>query len=208
MKLTEHKKELSSFICRIYKRGLTTSLGGNISKLVSGNSFIITPSGIDKCNVKPDQIAEITFEGKNLTPGLVPSMETKMHLKIYMERNDINAIIHAHPPLASTFCAMDKEINTRLTGEAWALLKKPVNAGYALMGSDLLADIVAEKANDGNVILMKNHGIICVGKNLLEATERIEALENAAKMTIITDLMNNKTELTDDQLKEIEKLFL
>lgn len=207
MNLSKHKKEIVSHLYRIYKRGLTTSLGGNISKRISGHSFIITPSGIDKCNVHKNQITEVHFNGRMLSSAGKPSMETSMHLKIYQERSDINAIVHAHPPLSSTFCVIHKEINTKLTGEAWALLGEPANVEYALMGSDRLAKLVADAVKNNNILLLKNHGVVCLGRDLPEATERVEALENAAKMTLITFILNDKIELSKEQLKEIEMLF-
>jgi L-fuculose-phosphate aldolase len=83
----------------------------------------------------------------------------------------------------------------------------PINASYALMGTDALAERVAEAAKKANVVLMENHGIITFGKNLLFAFDRMEVLEAAAKQTLITHLLGNKKEIPLNDLNEIDKLF-
>lgn len=216
------RKDVACFMQRLYNRGLTTASGGNISYRVD-QGFFITPSALDKGLIKSKQIGMMTFKGKNLTPDLKPSMESEMHLAIYQKRPDVHAIVHAHPPVASSFTAMKKEINCKLTAEARAILGTPVTVPYALMGTKELAVAVADaastnhntgKSNDRekspvfpNVILLENHGIVCLGKNLLTAFDRMEVLEAAAKMTLITCLMGNESSLNSDQLNQIDRLM-
>ena len=130
-----------------------------------------------------------------------------MHLAIYAKRPDVKAIVHAHPIFATSFGIAGKEIKTNLAGEARAILGIPVKAAYVLMGTQELADKVADASLKGNVILMENHGILTVGENLLQAYDRMEVLEAAAKTTFITSLLGGGKELTDEELKSIDKLF-
>ena len=109
--------------------------------------------------------------------------------------------------LPSAFTALHRSINCTLTSEARAILGMPKMAPYALMGTPLLADLVAENAADTNVILLENHGIICLGQTLLAAFDRMEVLEAAAKMTLITELLKEKKELNPRQLREIDDLL-
>jgi L-fuculose-phosphate aldolase len=202
------RKLIARFMRRLYNRGLTTASGGNISVRVKDGMFI-TPSALDKGELKSRHIGAISFEGRNLTPELKPSMEFGMHLAVYMKRPDITSIVHAHPPIATSFTAMDKEINCCLIAEARAILGKPVRAPYALMGSPELADTVAAAAETGsNVILLENHGIVCLGKDLLTAFDRIEVLEAAAKMTFISGLAGGAKPLTDEQMATIDMLMI
>lgn len=216
------RKDVAGFMRRLYDRGLTTASGGNISFRVE-QGFFITPSALDKGLIKPKQVGMITFKGKNLTPDLKPSMESEMHLAIYQKRADVQAIVHAHPPVASSFTAMKKEVNCSLIAEARAILGTPVMAPYALMGTRELAAAVADAAaanqNTGknsdrekspvfpNVILLENHGIVCLGKDLLSAFDRMEVLEAAAKMTLITSLMGSSSPLNSEQLSQIDHLM-
>jgi len=204
------RKELARFMRRLYSQGLTTASGGNISVRFEEGIFI-TPSALDKGFIRGRQIGMLTFAGENLTPDLKPSIESAMHLAIYRRRSDISAIVHAHPPVATSFTAIHKKINCTLIAEAFAVLKTPVMAPYSLMGTKELATIVAEVAAGEtipNVILLENHGIVCLGKDLLSAFDRIEVLEAAAKMTFITSLMGDVSQLSTEQLREIEALGL
>jgi L-fuculose-phosphate aldolase len=207
--LKEIRKEVARFMRRLYNRGLTTAFGGNISvRLKQG--IMITPSSIDKHLIRSKQVAFLTYEGKNLTPQLKPSMESAMHLAIYQKRSDVNAILHAHPPIATSFTAMQKDINCALIAEARAVLGTPVRAPYELMGTGKLAASAAMASattNYPNVILLENHGIICLGKDLPTAFDRMEVLEAAAKMTWITSLMGDTKVLSVEQLKEIDDIM-
>jgi L-fuculose-phosphate aldolase len=201
------KREVAYFMRRLYRHNLTTTSGGNISMRINEGHMLITPSSTDKGRMKGNEIGLLAFTGENLTTHLKLSMETGMHLAIYEKRPEIRAIIHAHPPVASAFTAMRKKINCALTAESRAILGTPGFATYALMGTEQLARIVAESALDSQVILMQNHGVICLGDNLLTAFDRMEVLEAAAKMTLITGLMHDSYELNPQQLREIDNLM-
>jgi L-fuculose-phosphate aldolase len=205
--LDVQKKEVAYFMRRLYHKNLTTTSGGNISIKLMCGKILITPSGTDKARMKSDQIGLLSFSGENLTPHLTPSMESRLHIAVYNQRPDITAIIHAHPPISTAFTAMRKSINCTLTSEARAILGTPMVAPYALMGTALLADQVAETAKLANVILMENHGVICLGQSLLAAFDRMEVLEAAAKMTLITELLKGKKELSPQKLREIDDLL-
>ena len=92
------------------------------------NKIYITPSQTDKGKMKPNQIGVVTIEGINLTPKLRLSMETGMHIAIYKSRKDVHAIVHAHPYTATALSAAPNMIDTRINGEARAMLGKPAFA--------------------------------------------------------------------------------
>ncbi|MBN2812521.1 MAG: class II aldolase/adducin family protein [Bacteroidales bacterium] len=203
------RKEVACYMRRLYNRGLTTASGGNIS-VRTPECILITPSALDKGNMRGRQIGMMLETGENLTPELKPSIESAMHLAIYKTRPDVFAIVHAHPPVATSFTAMDKEINCTLIAEARAILGIPVMAPYALMGTKELAAVVAEAASTrqqlNNVILLQNHGIVCLGKDLLTAFDRLEVLEAAARMTLITGTGQAKP-LSPAQLEALDQLM-
>lgn len=200
------RRDVASVMRRLYDRGLTTASGGNVS-LRAGNRFIITPSGTDKGLIRPGQVAVITMEGENLTPGLNPSMETLMHLEIYRARPDIRAVVHAHPVFTSSFAATGRTINCSLIGEARAVLQTPVVTGYELMGTPELARQAAGAAGEGNSIILKNHGAICLGNTILQAFDRMEVLETAARMTVITGFLGDVQALSREDIAAIDRLF-
>ena len=134
-KYKKERKEVARFMRRLYKQGLTSTSGGNISLRISDDIIIITPSATDKGRMRWREVGILNILGENLTPDLRPSIESGMHLAIYKREPGINAIVHAHPVCASSFTAMKSEIETNLTAEACAILGKPVLVPYALMGT-------------------------------------------------------------------------
>lgn len=199
------REQVASIMRRLYRQGLTTCSGGNVS-LRAGDVILITPSGTDKGEITAEEIGAVTLEGENLLPGLKLSIETEMHLEVYRNRPDVNGVVHAHPVTASAFAALGTDIDTRLTAENWHVLGKPVRASYALMGTKDLARIVGEAARRGNAVIMENHGVLTVGRTLFEAFDRLELLEAAAKMTWITHTMGSPRPLTEARIKEIEEM--
>jgi L-fuculose-phosphate aldolase len=207
MKFKNERKEVARFMRRLYNRGLTTTSGGNISMRITEELIMITPSATDKGMMRWKEVGIMNILGENLTPELKPSIESEMHLSIYRACKEITAIVHAHPLFASCFTAIKSKINTSLTAEAYAILGNPVIVPYALMGSSDLAKIVSEYVFKSDILLLENHGILTTGTNLLQAFDKIEVLENAARMTLITELTGKKSPLTRTRIFEINKMF-
>jgi L-fuculose-phosphate aldolase len=205
-KYKNERKEVARFMRRLYSHGLTTTSGGNISLKISDNIIALTPSATDKGNMKWEEVGLLTLEGENLTPDLKPSIEAEMHLLIYRKK-DVKAIVHAHPTFATTFTAMKNKINIKLTAEACAILEEPFFVPYAVMGSRKLAEQVSDNIDKSDILLMENHGVLTTGSTLLQAFDKIEVLENAARMTLIVDFAGKKKSLSKEKIKEIEKLF-
>ena len=192
---------------RLYRYRLTTTSGGNISLRISDEVILITPSATDKGRMKWKEVGILSTEGKNLTPDLKPSIESALHLGIYKMNKEVSAIVHAHPVFSSSFTAMKAEINTNLTAEARAICGKPLLVPYALMGTSDLADIAAKRSAEADILLLENHGILATGQSLLQAFDRLEVLENAAKMTLVVEMKGKKKPLSQIRLSEIDRLF-
>jgi L-fuculose-phosphate aldolase len=207
VKYKEERKEVARFMRRLYKYGLTTTSGGNISLRISDDIIVITPSATDKGRMRWREVGIMHISGENLTPDLKPSIESDMHLSIYKRKNDIKAIVHAHPVCASAFTARKAKINTCLTAEACAILGNPVLVPYALMGTGELASVAAENIMISDILLLENHGILTTGSNLLQAFDKIEVLENAAKMTLILEMTGKISPLTRERVNQIDKYF-
>jgi L-fuculose-phosphate aldolase len=203
----EERKEVARFMRRLYDHGLTTTSGGNISILVTDDTVLITPSATDKGRMHWNEVGIMTILGENLTPDLKPSIEHEMHLSIYKKRHEVTAIVHAHPVFASAFTAMKCKIDTCLTAEARAICGNPCFVPYALMGTKELASAASECIVNSDVLLLENHGILTTGSSLLQAFDRIEVLENAARMTLIVEMTGKKKPLNISRIRELDKLF-
>ncbi|MDO9579044.1 MAG: class II aldolase/adducin family protein [Bacteroidales bacterium] len=206
-KYKDERKEVAGFMRRLYKHGLTTTSGGNISLRITDDIILNTPSATDKGRMRWKEVGIINIFGENLTPELKPTIEYEMHLSIYKKMKDISAIVHAHPLFASSFTAMKHEINTNLTAEACAILGNPIFVQYALMGTEELAKLAADSILQSDILLLENHGVLTTGTNLLQAFDKIEVLENAAKMTLLVEFGKKKNPLSKSRILEIEKIF-
>lgn len=193
------KAAVAAFMKRTYDRGLTTATGGNISARC-GSIMLITPSGKDKASLTSDDIASVDIEtGENLSPGKRLSIETEMHRLVYANNCEILSIVHAHPVFASLFSATDCKIDTSIIAESWYLLGDVRKVPYQRMGSRELAEAVAEYSAGSYALLMENHGAIAFGRTLLEAFDRLECLEQSAKLTYLSH------SVTINPLDEIRK---
>jgi L-fuculose-phosphate aldolase len=206
-KYKPERKEVARFMRRLYEHRLTTTSGGNISLRVSDDIIVITPSATDKGRMRWKEVGLMNIFGENLTPELKPSIESEMHLAIYKRNKDIKAIVHAHPVTATAFTATKSRINTTLTAEARAILGDPVLVPYALMGTVDLASVAADHVLQSDILLLENHGILTTGSTLLQAFDKIEVLENAARMTLIVEMTRKKSPLTKDRIQQIDKYF-
>ncbi|MBG0858840.1 MAG: class II aldolase/adducin family protein [Bacteroidales bacterium] len=207
IKYKQERREVARFMRRLYRYRLTTTSGGNISMRLPDGIILITASATDKGTMKWKDVGMMSMSGENLTKDLKLSIEYAMHLNIYIKNKDVAAIIHAHPVFATSFTAMRGTIDTSLIAEARAICGEPRFVPYALMGSSELADIVSRNAKEADVLLLENHGIITTGSSLLQAFDKMEVLENAAKMTMIIEMTGKKKRLSILRIREIEKLF-
>jgi L-fuculose-phosphate aldolase len=207
------REDVAQTMVRLYNRGLTTASGGNISLRINENLFCITPSSLDKGKLTADQIAIVGMDGTNYTPQFKLSIESEIHRLILVNRPDINAVVHSHPIYASTFSCVDtveSAINVRLTAESYYFSPDLINVPYSLMGTNDLAIKVSEAGRAHDLMLMQNHGAIALGTTLLRAFDKMDLLERAAQMTIISQQLKSHgietKSLTDAQCAELDKL--
>lgn len=201
-------EEIAYFMCRLYKCGLTTTSGGNISAR-HDDKVLITPSTTDKGRMKAEQIGVLDMDCNILGKKFKPTIESAMHVAIYKNRPDIQAIVHAHPVTAGAFAASRRPISTKYLAEAFVVLGRIAYAPYACQGTNELAEIIGKAAVDADCIVMRNHGVIALGGNLLQAFDRLEVLENAAKTTLICQdaLASDAIKLSDEQTNELRDKF-
>ncbi len=202
----EARREVAAIMARCYERGLTTSTGGNCSCRV-GDFMAITPSGKDKSSLNADDIALLNIAtGERFGKGLPLSIETEMHRRIYSVRSDVNAIVHSHPVYCCLFSASDEAIDLSVIAESWYLMgNRLAKVPYERMGTEKLAERAAEYAAESDVLLLENHGAIALGSSPLQAFDRLECLEQAAKLTLLSHIIPVKG-ITDIQKNEINEM--
>lgn len=207
MKKHDSRREVARFMRRLYRQRLTTTSGGNISKRLKGGIVAITPAGNDKGTLRTDDVALIRMDGGNLTPEIKPTSEWRFHLMIYERCPQVGAVVHAHPPTATAFTACKTEISTRLVEESYLMAPRIMKLAYARTGSEELARAVAEGACEAEGLLLENHGVVAIGATLLQAFDRLELIEAAAKMTLIARQLEGVRELSADCCAQLDRLM-
>ena len=203
--LLHPREQLVQIMSRIYRYGLTTTSGGNLSILDENGDLWITPAAIDKGNLKPRDIILIKPDKKSIGPHK-PSSEYPFHQTIYQKRPDVKAIVHAHAPALTTFSIVRKIPDTRIIPQAHHVCGQVGYAPYVLPGSQRLGENIADTfAKSYDVVLLENHGVVAVGPDLLTAFHRLETLDFCARTQIHASGLGVVNTLSDEQIALFEQ---
>ncbi len=188
------RREQLVWACReMVRRALTVYTAGNISvRTADGRGFYIKPSGLHYEDIEPGDLALVDWDGRHVSGAHAPSIEHNMHRLIYLARPDVQAIAHTHSPYATTVAASKMRCGIPATlGEIAYYLGGPVPlAEYAPSGSMALAQVAVACLGEHNRgILLKNHGVLAVGKDLRQALDFAEIIEKGAESLILVQLL-------------------
>lgn len=195
--MSDIRREIALFGQLLYQRGLNLGYGGNLS-FRQGEKVFITPAGVPKHRLKPEDILTCDLEGKPLTPGK-PSSESKMHFELYKERPEINAIVHAHPPFL-TIMAVSGLNFIPVLPEMEILLGEIAQIPYIRPGTMELALAVREGMKKSKVGILLNHGAVSVGESLEEAFDFMEMAESFAHTLVFSHLLGKFNILTPKEV--------
>ena len=184
-KYDEYKLQIVKVCRRLCEEGYfgaKTGSGGNISMLVEGeDAIVVTPSSMKYDEITIDDVCVVDLDKKRIEGTRDPSVETPMHIAVYKNRKDVNAVIHSHPPFASVFAVLNKPIPPLFDEVAISIGNKIEVVPYALSGTpDLLNNVVGKLSNRCQCYILQNHGALCVGKNMEKTVLYLELLEKVA----------------------------
>ena len=199
------KKEIVKFGKLLYDKDLTSATSGNISVKV-GEKIYITATGTALGLLTEKDVVEIDMNGNEFNSNEKASSEKYMHLKIYKQRPDINAIIHCHSPFLTAFAACRKELSEPIVAENILYFGKIPVADYAMPSSIELTNNTAKKFEKYDTVLMANHGVVAGAKDLLNAFYKIETAENYAKTCVYSKIIGEQVILPKEEIKKLEDL--
>ena len=181
---THPKNILVATLKRLYDYGMTTTSGGNLSIRDAEGNIWITPSGIDKGSLRPEDIVKVTPDGRIIGPHK-PSCELPFHRSVYSLRKDVRAVLHAHSPALVAFSLVGRCPDPRLVPGVSESCGKVSFARYEIPGSEKLGQIIAaEFARGADSVIMENHGAVMCGQTISQAFARFEALDYMARIEI------------------------
>lgn len=160
---------------------------GNVSIRIPGEDLmVITPSGMDYEKLKPEDMVLVDISGRVKEGSYRPSIETPMHLAIYRNREDVNAVVHVHSPYATAFAVAGKAIPVVLEETAQAVGHVIEVVSYARCGSKRLASQVVETLGpSGRAALLAMHGMVGVGSNIKDALKVCYITEKTAMVALL-----------------------
>lgn len=199
-------KELICDIChKMWQQGWVAANDGNVTVKLDDGSFLATPTGVSKCFIEPDMLIRIdeNYNVLEAKEGYRPSSEIKMHLRCYKERPDVGAVVHAHPPTATGFAVAGKPLDDYSMIEAVITVGSIPVAPYGAPSTNEIPESIAPYLPEHDVILLKNHGALTVGADLITAYYRMETLEHFAKVSLTAHLLGGAQELSEDKIDKL-----
>ncbi|MCS7034197.1 MAG: class II aldolase/adducin family protein [Phycisphaerae bacterium] len=207
---SQQPDQLRQTICdigwRLWTRGLCSGSDGNISVRLSEGEYLCTPSNRSKGFLSPGNLCRIDSAGRPLERGIRPSSEIRMHLAIYEERPDVSAIIHAHPPHATGFALAHRLPPHWVYAEADVLLHPIALVPYVTPGDQRLADAVRPHARKSDVLLLANHGAVCMDADLEQAYFKMEMLETFVRIVLAAEGAGGAKQLVSSDQAELLRL--
>jgi L-fuculose-phosphate aldolase len=203
MSEAELRRELVRFGKWLSRLGFMPGTAGNLSARLDEERLLVTPTGMSKFLMKPSDMVIVDLQGRLLFGTRKVSSEVGMHLAIYEMRNDISAVIHSHPPIATGFACAGRGLDEVLCQEAVMALGAVPLAKYATTGTGEVAASLGPFLHGHEAILMANHGAVTYGGDLLEAFLRMETVEHLAHIELVAHQLGSPRPLSVNQIEQV-----
>lgn len=194
----------------MYEKGFIVASDGNISARLGNGRLLITPSGLHKGMLEPDQLLIVTEDGRRVGPSTVanrrlrPTSELPMHLEAYRQRSDIQAVVHAHPPITVALSIAGISLADCLLPEVIVTLGLIPTTEYATPSSEENVRAIRDFIRQHDAIVLQRHGSLTVGDSPMQAYMRLETVEQSARIGFMLAQLGARNPLLPE---EVEKLL-
>lgn len=183
---SDEEARLRNAICEIgslcYQRNYIVGADGNISGRLSDGTLIITPAGAMKGFLTPRNLAHVDMRGEVLDDGPKCSSEVGIHIVSYEERPEMKAVLHCHPPHCVAMTVAGIDLQVPIIPEIVVTIGGIPTTPYATPGTDELPDSIRDVVRCSDTLVMKNHGSVTLGTNLLDAYKKLDMIEHTARI--------------------------
>ena len=203
------KREVLETAQELARLGLVGGASGNVSLRLSGSEPLvaITPSQRPYRRMWAEDVLVIDFQGSVVEGELPVSSEVHLHLGTYRTREDVGAVIHSHSIYASVCSVAGLEVPP-VFDELVVLVGGAIQvAEYAFPGTEELATKACAALGDRNAVLLRNHGLMAVGRDLEQALDVCQIVERAAQVYVLARLLGKASTLPPDVVEREKKLF-
>jgi L-fuculose-phosphate aldolase len=201
----KHREEIVRYGRMLHERCFVAAMDGNLSVRLRDDRILVTPTCLSKGAMRPADMVVVNMEGQRVSGRRNVTSEIGMHLLIYQMRQDVQAIVHAHPPTATGFAAAGIALTEPLVCEVVMGLGCIPLARYGTPGTSELAGTLEPYVPHYDAILMSNHGVVTYGDTLEHAYMKMETVEHFAQIALVTHMLGRQQPLKQ---VEIEKLML
>jgi L-fuculose-phosphate aldolase len=208
-RITEHelRQEMIRVGRLLWERGYIAATDGNLTARLGPDRFLVTASGVSKGFLSGEDLVVIGLDGE-LVPsyrgrGRRPSSEISMHLEVYHQRPDVNAVIHAHPPLATAFSIAGVSLARCVIPEVIVTLGGIPTTEYATPGTAEVPTSIRQAIQDYDAMILAHHGSLTVGGTLWEAYLRLEKVEHTAEITLAAQQLGRVNTLSPQAVEKL-----
>ncbi len=199
------KEQICDLCHKMWQQGWVAANDGNVSVRLGDGTFLATPTGISKSFITPDKLVRIDGLGTVLEAeeGYKPSSEIKMHLCCYQERDDVGAVVHAHPPTATGFAVAHLDMDRYTMIESIIAVGSVPVTPYGTPSTEEVPNAIRPYLQEHDVMLLENHGALTVGADLITAYYRMETLELWAKISLVAHLLGGEKEISKENIDRL-----
>jgi L-fuculose-phosphate aldolase len=195
---SDEETRLRTALCRIgalcYQKGYIVGADGNLSARLRDGTVLVTPAGAMKGFLEPQHLAHVDLDGRVLDQGPRPSTEIAIHLVSYRERADVEAVVHTHPPHAVALSIAGVDLQLPVIPEVIVTIGGTPTTAYATPGTHELPDSIREVVRCSDTLIMKNHGAVTLGANLMDAFKKLDMVEHTAKILWLVHALKGSIE--------------
>lgn len=200
--------ELRAYICEIGRRAYAREMGaandGNISVLLDDGTLLCTPTAVSKGFMTPEMICRVDRTGALVEDhGWRPSSEFRMHLCVYDHRDDVRAVVHAHPLYATVHAICGKPLTAQIMPESTMFLGEVPLTPYGTPSTPELTEAITPYLERHDALLLENHGALSYGHDLTSAWFKMEALDYYAKAVYLAAGYGGAREFDAEQIEKL-----
>lgn len=205
MKQTEVSEQIITIAKTLHEKNYLAAADGNISYRLDEKRILITPSGVSKASLSPEEMALVTIDGEILEGK--PSSELKMHLAVYRSSEKAKAVIHAHPPVSVAWTVAEpdlKELPAACLSELILACGSIPIVPFALPGTEEMGTNLASFLPKQRAFILARHGVLTWGESLEEAMRGVERIEHTALVLYHAKTLGALTELPKESIEKLK----
>ena len=197
------RRQIVEISKRIYDKGYVAASDGNVSHRLTGDRVLVTPGGSCLGELRPNDLVCVSSAGTSLGGRGRATSELALHLAVYQIRPDVNAVVHAHPPIANAFSFAGQTLDQCVIPEVVLGFGAIPTTAYATPSSDEGPRVIRELIRDHDALLLQRHGSLTVGPNLRDAFFKLDKIEHAARTTLAARQLGAVIPLSPDEIRRL-----